>query len=84
MRDNVVAEANSNVRAPFVRARLIASTRSVSAAPKSSARRAMISDLARNALQFNLLRAESVALQGRVTAFDQMKELISLKREFPF
>ena len=44
----------------------------------------MISDLARNALQFNLLRAESVALQGRVTAFDQMKELISLKREFPF
>jgi hypothetical protein len=44
----------------------------------------MISDLARNALQCTLLRAESVALQGRVTAFDQMKELTSLKREFPF
>jgi hypothetical protein len=84
MRDNVVAEANSSVRAPSVRASLIASTRSASAAPKSSARRALISDLARNALQCTLLRAESVALQGRVTAFDQMKELTSLKRAFPF
>jgi hypothetical protein len=44
----------------------------------------MISPLDRNGLQFTLLRAESRALQGRVTAFEQMKELTSPKREFPF